>query len=113
MEATATSDREILRAGPLEIRINDQIALAEGHALTLTRHELSLLISLVQRRGAVVSREDLSQRAWSRPLSDGDRSVDVYVRRLRAKLGRAAPNWEFIHTHFAFGYRLDPERMAE
>jgi DNA-binding response OmpR family regulator len=36
--------------------------------------------------------------------------VDVYVRRLRQKLADVAPGWTFIHTHFSFGYRLEPER---
>jgi DNA-binding response OmpR family regulator len=35
--------------------------------------------------------------------------VDVYVHKLRSKLGRALPDAECIHTHFGFGYRLDPE----
>jgi DNA-binding response OmpR family regulator len=38
-----------------------------------------------------------------------DRSVEVYIRRLRVKLGKAAPDWDHIHTHFNIGYRLDPE----
>jgi DNA-binding response OmpR family regulator len=39
----------------------------------------------------------------------GDRSVDVYVRKLRVKLEEALPGWRFIHTHFGFGYRLSAE----
>ncbi len=38
-----------------------------------------------------------------------DRSVDVYVRKLRVKLDAALPGWCFIHTHFGFGYRLAAE----
>ena len=38
-----------------------------------------------------------------------DRSVDVYVRKLRVKLDAALPGWTFIHTHFGFGYRLAAE----
>lgn len=102
----------MLCAGPLEIRIQDQIAVVDGHPLVLTRHELSLLTVFADRRGAVVSRADLAQRAWGRPLRPGDRSVDVYVRRLRTKLEAAAPGWAFIHTHFAFGYRFDPGRLT-
>ena len=97
---------EVHRAGPLEIRPDDQVAEVDGRALNLTRHELSLLVALARRQGAVVSRESLAEQAWGRPLAHGDRSVDVYVRRLRIKLAEAAPGWEFIHTHFAFGYRF-------
>jgi DNA-binding response OmpR family regulator len=101
---------EILRDGPLEVRLHEWVAVAEGTTLNLTRHELGLLVALMRRAGAVVDRRDLAEAAWGRPLRDRDRSVDVYVRRLRAKLGAAAPGWEFIHTHFAFGYRFAAQR---
>lgn len=107
MEAALT---EALHAGPLEVRPDQNIALVGQHALNLTRHELGLLIALVRCSGAVVGREELAEQAWGRPLGAGDRSVDVYVRRLRQKLADAAPGWEFIHTHFAFGYRFGAER---
>jgi DNA-binding response OmpR family regulator len=108
MEAALT---EILSAGPLEIRPAKHVAVVDGTTtLNLTRHELGLLIALARRAGAVTGREELAEHAWGRPLGAGDRSVDVYVRRLRQKLADAAPGWEFIHTHFAFGYRFGAER---
>jgi DNA-binding response OmpR family regulator len=45
-------------------------------------------------------------------MRPGDRSVDVYVRKLRVKLNETVPDWRFIHTHFGAGYRLTPERLA-
>lgn len=42
-------------------------------------------------------------------MRPGDRSVDVYIRKLRVKLDSALPEWSFIHTHFGFGYRLAAE----
>jgi DNA-binding response OmpR family regulator len=108
MEAALT---EILSAGPLEVRPAQHVAVVDGTTtLNLTRHELGLLIALARRAGAVTGREELAEHAWGRPLGAGDRSVDVYVRRLRQKLADAAPGWEFIHTHFAFGYRFGAER---
>jgi DNA-binding response OmpR family regulator len=102
---------EVLNAGPLEIRPAQQVAIVDGATtLNLTRHELGLLLAMARRAGAVIGREELAELAWGRPLRAGDRSVDVYVRRLRQKLAQAAPGWEFIHTHFAFGYRFGPER---
>lgn len=101
---------EILEAGPLEIRPAQNVAIVDGATLRLTRHELGLLIALARSAGGVVSREDLAEQAWGRPLGAGDRSVDVYVRRLRRKLSEFTPEWEFIHTHFAFGYRFGAER---
>jgi DNA-binding response OmpR family regulator len=46
---------------------------------------------------------------WNRPFRKEERSVDVYVRKLRAKLERALPDERFIHTHFGFGYRFHRE----
>jgi DNA-binding response OmpR family regulator len=76
----------------------------------LSVKELSLLTELAKRADRVVGREELFRLAWKRDMRPGDRSVDVYVRRLRVKLERAMPGWSFIHTHFGFGYRLAPER---
>jgi DNA-binding response OmpR family regulator len=101
---------EVLSAGPLEIRPAQQVACVGETTLNLTRQELGLLIALARRGGAVIGREELAYQAWGRPLRPGDRSVDVYVRRLRQKLAGAAPGWAFIHTHFAFGYRFGAER---
>ena len=101
---------EVLSEGPLEIRPNQHVAIVNGKTLNLTRHELGLLIALARRVGAVIGREELAEQAWGRPLGSGDRSVDVYVRRLRQKLANADAGWEFIHTHFAFGYRFGAER---
>jgi DNA-binding response OmpR family regulator len=102
MEAVLT---EVLQAGPIEVRLHERLALADGDALHLTRQELGLLTALVRHPGAVLTRDELAQEAWGRRLRAGDRSVDVYVRRLRLKLAAGAPGWDFIHTHFAFGYR--------
>jgi DNA-binding response OmpR family regulator len=108
MASVATPD--VLTTGPLEVRPAAHVAVVDGKTLKLTRHELGLLWALALHEGSVVSRPALAEMAWGRPLASGDRSVDVYVRRLRRKLQDAAPGWEFIHTHFAFGYRLGPER---
>jgi DNA-binding response OmpR family regulator len=96
--------------GPLQISPSDHIARAWGHALMLSVKELNLLTELAKRADRVVGREELFQLAWKREMREGDRSVDVYVRRLRVKLERAMPGWRFIHTHSGFGYRLSPER---
>jgi DNA-binding response OmpR family regulator len=76
----------------------------------LSVKELGVLTELARHTDRVVSREELFRLAWRRDMRPGDRSVDVYVRRLRVKLERAMPGWRFIHTHFGFGYRLSPER---
>ncbi len=101
---------EVIKAAELEIRPSEFVALARGRALTLSIRELELLAALGRREGRIVPREELYQTVWGLPMRAADRSVDVYVHKLRAKLAAALPQWEFIHTHFGFGYRFQPER---
>jgi DNA-binding response OmpR family regulator len=101
---------EVLEVGPLQILPDEHIARARGRTLMLSIRELHLLTELARRADRIMGREELFRLAWGREMRPGDRSVDVYVRRLRVKLEQALPGWRFIHTHFGFGYRLAPER---
>ena len=98
----------ILRAGALELRPDEFVALVQGRPLDLTVRELQLLTALVERQGRIVSRVELYAVVWGEPYRKSDRSVDVYVGKLRQKLSRALPGRNFIHTHFGFGYRFTP-----
>src|SRR5450755_422985 len=100
---------EVLEVGPLQIVPDENLARASGRALMLSIRELRLLTELARRADRIMSREELFSLVWGRELRAGDRSVDVYVRKLRVKLECALPGWCFIHTHFGFGYRLAPE----
>jgi DNA-binding response OmpR family regulator len=100
---------EVIRAGELEIRPSEYLALAAGRALTLSVRELDLLAALGRREGRIVPREELYETVWGGPMRVADRSVDVYVHKLRSKLMDALPEWRFIHTHFGFGYRFEAE----
>ena len=100
---------EVIRAGDLEVRPADHLALARGRALSLSVRELELLAALARRQGRIVAREELYATVWGAPLREQDRSVDVYVHKLRSKLAQAIPDFSFIHTHFGFGYRFEPE----
>jgi DNA-binding response OmpR family regulator len=99
----------VLRAGTIEIRPEEFVALAAGRPLRLTVRELQLLTALVSRSGRIVSREELYSEVWGEPFRKSDRSVDVYVGKLRQKLDEALPGSAFIHTHFGFGYRFTAE----
>src|ERR687891_2707450 len=101
MEASA-----VLRTGGLEIRPNEFLALVDGEPLQLTVRELQLLTALVERRDRIVSRAELYSVVWGEPYRKSDRSVDVYVGKLRQKLAQALPGRSVIHTHFGFGYRF-------
>jgi DNA-binding response OmpR family regulator len=100
----------VLSVGALEIRLDEHQAVAAGHTLALSVRELELLAALAVRQGRIVPRSELYETVWRAPLRAEDRSVDVYVHKLRVKLGDALPGWRYIHTHFGFGYRLEPER---
>ena len=107
---TSNGTGEVIRAGELEIRPSEHLAVAGGRALTLSLRELELLAALARREGRIVGREELYETVWEAPMRADERSVDVYVHKLRSKLAEALPEWTFIHTHFGFGYRFHPER---
>jgi DNA-binding response OmpR family regulator len=100
---------EVLQAGRLEVRPAESLALANGRPLNLSVREFRLLVELARRTDRIVTREQLYTAVWGNELRDGDRSVDVYVHKLREKLEVALPEWRFIHTHVGFGYRFSAE----
>ena len=103
------TEHEVLRVGELEVRPADGLVLAAGQALTLSVREFHLLVALMRRAGLVVSRADLYGSVWGGELRAGDRSIDVYVHKLRVKLEDALPDIAWIHTHVGFGYRFQPD----
>lgn len=98
-----------LVAGELEFRLDRYEVLAAGRPVDLTKREYELLLLLARSDGRVLPREDIYQRVWGYAMARGDRSVDVFVRKLRHKLQAASPDWHYIHTHFGIGYRFDVE----
>ena len=104
-----STEESVLSVGPLEIRPGGQV-LAAGHTIPMSVRELALLEALARREGRIVPRTELYETVWGGPLRSDDRSVDVYVHKLRVKLGDALPGWDYIHTHFGFGYRLEAVR---
>ena len=96
-------------AGRLEIRPAEHAALVDGRPLLLTVRELQLLTALAQNAERVMTRKEIYSRVWGRSFRKSDRSVDVYVGRVRTKLSRALPGRRFIHTHTGIGYRFSPE----
>ena len=98
-----------LAAGELEIRPDRFQAFVGDEALDLTRREFELLYLLAEERGQVLEREQIYQRVWGYAMAHGDRSVDVFICKLRKKLEERSPRWTYIHTHFGIGYRFEPE----
>jgi DNA-binding response OmpR family regulator len=97
-----------VQAGELEVRPDQFQAFVLGRSLDLTRREFELLELLAAAGGRVLEREDIYQRVWGYAMARGDRSVDVFVRKLRQKLEQASPDWRYIHTHVGVGYRFAP-----
>jgi DNA-binding response OmpR family regulator len=98
-------------AGGLEIHADKFQVGARGVAVELTRREFELIGLLVASEGQVLRREEIYERVWGYAMVHGDRSVDVFVRKLRQKLERASPGWRYIHTHFGIGYRFAAETV--
>ena len=106
---TARVDTGPLMAGEIEIRADQFQAFAAGRSVDLTRREFEVLQLLAQAEGKVLQREEIYQQVWGYAMAHGDRSVDVFIRKVRQKLEKASPDWSYIHTHFGVGYRFDPE----
>jgi DNA-binding response OmpR family regulator len=100
---------EAVLAGELEIRSDQFQAYAGNRSADLTRREFELLELLAQAEGRVLEREEIYRRVWGYAMARGDRSVDVFVRKVRHKLARVSPEWTYIHTHFGVGYRFAAE----
>jgi DNA-binding response OmpR family regulator len=98
-----------LVVGELEIRADRFQAFVGGQDLDLTPREFELLRLLAGCPGQVLQRDDVYERGWGYAMAHGDRSVDVFVRKLRQKLEAHSPGWTYIHTHFGIGYRFQPE----
>jgi two-component system alkaline phosphatase synthesis response regulator PhoP len=94
---------EELRIDPREVQ-----AFLDGESAELTPTEFRLLYQLALERGRVVTRDELLQKLWGRREGHRDRTVDVFVRRLRDKIDRRAARHTFIQTRYGVGYRLEP-----
>jgi DNA-binding response OmpR family regulator len=99
--------------GEIEVRADQFQAFANGQSIDLTRREFELIQMLAAADGRVLEREEIYQRVWGYAMARGDRSVDVFVRKLRSKLQQASPGWQYIHTHFGVGYRFAAERAGD
>jgi DNA-binding response OmpR family regulator len=100
-------------AGEVEVRPDLFQVFARGTSIDLTRREFELIQLLAAAEGRVLVREEIYQRVWGYTMAHGNRSIDVFVRRVRCKLQRASPRWSYIHTHYGIGYRFAAEHNGD
>jgi DNA-binding response OmpR family regulator len=96
-------DIEELRIDPATVQ-----AYVAGQSANLTPTEFRLLYTLALEPGRVATRDELLQKIWGRRQTRRDRTVDVFVRKLRDKIDRRTPQHAFVHTRYGVGYKLEP-----
>jgi DNA-binding response OmpR family regulator len=97
-------DAEELRIDPRNVQ-----AYVNGKSAELTPTDFLLLCALALERGRVVTRDELLQKVWGRRQSHRDRTVDVFVRKLRDKIDASGARHTFIQTRYGVGYKFEPE----
>ena len=94
---------EELRIDPVSVQ-----AYLDGRSAGLTPTEFRLLYALAEQSPRVVTRDELLQQIWGRRLTRRDRTVDVFIRKLREKIDARSPKHTFVHTRYGVGYKLEP-----
>ncbi len=102
-------DSDARRIENVEVRPAEKQVLVGGRRAALTVREFEIFHVLFERYDRVVLREQAFELVWGSRMPRRDRSVDVFVRKVRGKLAAVEPDWTFIHTHFGIGYRFTPE----
>ena len=98
----------VIEVGPLTIDPEQVQAFVDGRPVGLTPREFEVLHALARGRGKPVPRERVYREVWGYEMMRGDRSVDVFVRKVRQKLIAACPEISFVQTHYGVGYRFEP-----
>jgi DNA-binding response OmpR family regulator len=98
---------EPVTIGEVEIRPDLYQAFVAGVSLELTRREFQLIELLAGASGEIIERETIYERLWGYEMARNDRSVDVFVHKLRRKLKSASPHWRYIHTELRVGYWMN------
>ncbi len=103
---------EPVTLGELEIRRDQYQAFVAGCSVQLTRREFEVIELLVSAGSSGLARDDIYEQLWGYPRDRDDRSIDVFVHKLRRKLAMASPGWHYIQTHYGYGYRIHVEPVA-
>ena len=105
-EAPASPANATLEIDALRIEVGGREVYADGEGVALTPKEFDLLVTLIENRGLVLTREQLLERVWGFTFLGDSRTIDVHVRQLRRKLGNHCP----IQTVWGTGYKVPVAR---
>ena len=105
-QTTGQPEATTIEAGPLRIEVGGREVFVDGEGVQLTPKEFDLLVTLIENRGLVLTREQLLERVWGFTFLGDSRTIDVHVRQLRRKLGEACP----IQTVWGTGYKVPAKR---
>lgn len=109
-QAAAEDKDPVLDFDHLRIDLARREVRLDGEIITLRAKEYDLLVELARRPGVVFTREKLLQDVWGYDFFGDSGTIDVHVRRLRAKLNDDSQNPRFIETVWGVGYRLKDQR---
>lgn len=105
---------ENVAIGEIALNVQQMHVVVNGHAVRLTPREFTLLHSLMQNAGRVLSRDQLMRLAWGENFVGTAKSIDVNIQRLRTKIGPYLTDRVCIQAHRGFGYKFEtaPQRVA-
>jgi len=109
VRAQDTQTGDIVELEELRIDPRSVQAYVDGESVELTPTEFRLLYALALEPGRVLTRDELLQKIWGRRLTRRDRTVDVFVRKLREKIDAKTPRHVFVHTRYGVGYKLEAQ----
>jgi DNA-binding response OmpR family regulator len=109
VRAQDTNTGDLVELEELRIDPRSVQAYIDGESVGLTPTEFRLLYALALEHGRVLTRDELLQKIWGRRLTRRDRTVDVFVRKLREKIDARTPRHTFVHTRYGVGYKLEPQ----
>lgn len=112
VRAIEAQPRETIEVSELRIDPDDVQAYVAGRSVDLTPTEFRLLYTLASEPGRVLTRDELLRRVWGRRETHRDRTVDVFVRRLREKIDAVADH-SFLHTRYGVGYKFEAREKGE
>ena len=107
LRAGGIAEETLIEAGGVALDVRTRKASVEGHAISLTAREFTMLETFIRHAGQVLSREQLLSHVWGYDYDPGSNVVDVYVGYLRRKLGA-----DVIETVRGMGYMLRAEQPA-